>query len=164
MSDIAASTRWLASQGIADPKRIAIVGWSYGGYAALMEAETDPSLYKAVVAVAPVTDLELLKQDSANFTSARMVEDFVGSGAHIVEGSPLRHANRIQAPVLLAHGDMDQNVRFWHSQKMTDALRDAGKNVEFLQYKGLDHQLDDSSARTDLLAHIGALLDKTIGH
>jgi dipeptidyl aminopeptidase/acylaminoacyl peptidase len=164
MSDIAASTRWLASQGIADPKRIAIVGWSYGGYAALMEAETDPSLYKAVVAVAPVTDLELLKQDSANFTSARMVEDFVGSGPHIVEGSPLRHAEKIQAPVLLAHGDMDRNVRFWHSQKMTDALQDAGKKVEFLQYKGLNHQLDDSTARTDLLTHVGALLDRTIGH
>ncbi|HET8535194.1 MAG TPA: S9 family peptidase, partial [Sphingomicrobium sp.] len=163
MSDIAASTRWLASQGIADPKRIAIVGWSYGGYAALMEAETDASLYKAVVAVAPVTDLELLKQDSANFTSARMVEDFVGSGPHIVEGSPLRHAEKIEAPVLLAHGDMDRNVRFWHSQKMADALQDAGKKVEFLQYKGLNHQLDDSTARTDLLTHIGALLDRTIG-
>ena len=164
MSDIAASTRWLASQGIADAKRIAIVGWSYGGYAALMEAETDPSLYKAVVAVAPVTDLELLKQDSANFTSARMVDDFVGSGSHIIEGSPLRHAGKIQAPVLLAHGDMDRNVRFWHSQKMADALQDAGKKVEFLQYKGLNHQLDDSTARTDLLTHIGALLDRTIGH
>jgi dipeptidyl aminopeptidase/acylaminoacyl peptidase len=164
MSDIAASTRWLASQGIADPKRIAIVGWSYGGYAALMEAETDPSLYKAVVAVAPVTDLELLKQDSANFISARMVEDFIGSGPHVIEGSPLRHAEKIQAPVLLAHGDMDRNVRFWHSQKMADALQDDGKQVEFLQYKGLNHQLDDSTARADLLTHIGALLDRTIGH
>jgi dipeptidyl aminopeptidase/acylaminoacyl peptidase len=164
MSDIAASTRWLASQGIADPKRIAIVGWSYGGYAALMEAETDPSLYKAVVAVAPVTDLQLLKQDSANFTSARMIEEFVGSGPHVVEGSPLRHAEKIQAPVLLAHGDMDRNVRFWHSQKMASALESDGKKVEFLQYKGLDHQLADSTARTDLLTHIGALLESTIGH
>jgi dipeptidyl aminopeptidase/acylaminoacyl peptidase len=47
---------------------------------------------------------------------------------------------------------------------MTDALQDAGKKVEFLQYKGLNHQLDDSTARTDLLTHIGALLDRTIGH
>jgi dipeptidyl aminopeptidase/acylaminoacyl peptidase len=59
---------------------------------------------------------------------------------------------------------MDRNVRFWHSQKMADALQDAGKKVEFLQYKGLNHQLDDSTARTDLLTHIGALLDRTIGH
>ena len=158
MSEIAAATPWLASQGIA------IVGWSSGGYAALMGAETDPSLYRAVVAVAPVTDLKLLKQDSANFTNARMVEDFVGTGPHTIEGSPLRHAEKIQAPVLLAHGDMDRNVRFWHSQKMADALRDAGKKVEFLQYKGLNHQLDDSTARTDLLTHIGTLLESTIGH
>ena len=164
MSDIAASTRWLASQGIADPNRIAIVGWSYGGYAALMEAETDPSLYKAVVAVAPVTDLQLLKQDSANLTNARVVDDFVGTGAHTIEGSPLRHAEKIQAPVLLAHGDLDRNVRFWHSQKMTGALQDAGKKVEFLQFKGLDHQLADSTARAEILTHIGQLLDSTIGH
>lgn len=163
MSDIAASTKWLAAQGIADPKRTAIVGWSYGGYAALMEGETDPSLYKAVVAVAPVTDLETLKQDAANYTNAQIVEDFVGSGPHVVEGSPDRHADRIQVPVLLAHGDMDQNVRFWQSQKMDSALQSAGKQVEFLQYKGLDHQLEDSTARADLLTHIGALLERTIG-
>lgn len=163
MSDIAASTKWLAAQGIADPKRTAIVGWSYGGYAALMEGETDPSLYKAVVAVAPVTDLETLKQDAASYTNAQIVEDFVGSGPHVVEGSPDRHADRIQVPVLLAHGDMDQNVRFWQSQKMDSALQSAGKQVEFLQYKGLDHQLEDSTARADLLTHIGALLERTIG-
>ncbi|HEU4809794.1 MAG TPA: alpha/beta fold hydrolase, partial [Sphingomicrobium sp.] len=69
MGDIAASAKWLASQGIADPDRMAIFGWSYGGYAALMEAETDPQLYKAVIAVAPVTDLGLLKDDAKGYTS-----------------------------------------------------------------------------------------------
>jgi dipeptidyl aminopeptidase/acylaminoacyl peptidase len=128
-----------------------------------MEGETDPSLYKAIVAVAPVTDLETLKQDAANYTNAQIVEDFVGSGPHVIEGSPDRHAERIGVPVLLAHGDMDQNVRFWQSQKMAAALQGAGKQIEFLQYKGLDHQLDDSTARTDLLTHIGELLERTIG-
>ena len=47
---------------------------------------------------------------------------------------------------------------------MVSALQSAGKQVDFLQYKGLDHQLDDSTARTDLLTHIGQLLDQTIGH
>ncbi|MGE5563280.1 MAG: alpha/beta hydrolase family protein [Bacillota bacterium] len=163
MSDIAASTRWLSAQGIADPNRVAILGWSYGGYAALMEAETDPSLYKAVVAIAPVTDLETLKQDQAGYTNAQVIEDFVGSGPHIAEGSPARHADRIGAPVLLAHGDLDSNVRFWHSEKMNSALENAGKKVEFVEYKGLDHQLNDSLARTDLLTRIGELLERTIG-
>jgi dipeptidyl aminopeptidase/acylaminoacyl peptidase len=164
MSDIANSTRWLATQGIADPKRTAIVGWSYGGYAALMEGETDPSLYKAIVAIAPVTDLQTLKQDAESYTNSQIVEAFVGSGPHVIDGSPDRHAGQIQVPVLLAHGDMDQNVRFWQSQKMVSALQSAGKQVDFLQYKGLDHQLDDSTARSDLLTHIGQLLDQTIGH
>ena len=66
--------------------------------------------------------------------------------------------------MLLAHGDLDANVAFLQSQKMASALQGGGKQVEFLQYKGLDHQLDDSTARTDLLTHIGALLDRTIGH
>ena len=164
MSDIAASARWLGTQGIADPKRIAIVGWSYGGYAALMEGETDPSLYKAVVAVAPVTDLQSLKQDAQAYTNAQILEDFVGSGPHVIDGSPDRHAAQIQVPVLLAHGDMDQNVNFSQSQRMASALQAAGKQVQFLQYKGLDHQLDDSAARTDLLTRIGELLEQTIGH
>jgi acetyl esterase/lipase len=163
MGDIAASTRWLAAQGIADPNRIAIFGWSYGGYAALMEAETDPSLYKAVIAVAPVTDLAMLKEDAQSYTSARMVADFVGDGPQIQEGSPLRHVDQIKAPVLLAHGDLDINVAFRHSQKMADALKAAGKDYEFIQAPGLDHQLRDSNVRADLLTHIGQLLERTIG-
>ena len=164
MSDIAASARWLASQGIASANRIAIVGWSYGGYAALMEGETDPNLYKAIVAIAPVTDLDLLKQEEQDFADSRIVKDFVGGGDVAAAGSPLRHADQIQAPVLLVHGDLDTNVRFEQSQKMAAALKAAGKPVEFLSYKGLDHQLADSNVRAEVLTHIGQLLDQTIGH
>jgi len=164
MSDIAASAKWLASQGIADPARVAILGWSYGGYAALMESETDPQLYKAIIAIAPVTDLQLLKEDAGNYTNARIAEQFIGSGPHIEAGSPLRHVDMIQAPVLLAHGNLDQNVRFWHSEKMEAALKGAGKDVEFLRFDGLDHQLRDSAVRAELLTHVAQLLDRTIGH
>jgi dipeptidyl aminopeptidase/acylaminoacyl peptidase len=164
MSDIAASAKWLAAQGIADPKRTAIFGWSYGGYAALQEGAVDPALYKAVIAVAPVTDLQMLKDDARGFTHHDYIEKFVGSGPHVAEGSPLRHAAQIQAPVLLAHGDIDINVAFRHSQRMYEALQSAGKQVEFLKFPGLDHQLRDASARTQLLTKIGELLDRTIGH
>ena len=163
MTDVATSARWLGSQGIADPNRIAIVGWSYGGYAALQSAAIDPQLYKAVVAVAPVTDFAMLKEDAVGFTSASLVAKEIGSGAHVAEGSRLRRAAEIQAPVLLVHGDLDANVAFRHSQKMEEALRGAGKQVEFLQYKGLDHQLRDSTVRAEFLTRIGQLLDRTIG-
>lgn len=163
ISDVTASAKWLAEQGIADTNKLAIVGWSYGGYAALQSAAVEPSLYKAVVAIAPVTDLQKLKDESVNYTNRKLVESVVGSGPHVAEGSPLRNAAAIQAPVLLVHGDMDSNVRYDHSADMNKALASAGKTSELITYKGLDHYLDNSTARTQMLTKIGELLDRTIG-
>jgi dipeptidyl aminopeptidase/acylaminoacyl peptidase len=164
IGDITASAKWLAAQGIADPDREAIVGWSYGGYAALQSAVTEPQLYKAVVAIAPVTDLGMLKADYADFTNAALVEQEIGDGPHLVEGSPLRQAAKIQAPVLLFHGDHDSNVGIAHSLKMAAALKAAGRESQLFAFSGLDHQLDDSETRTQMLVRIGQLLDRTIGH
>ena len=164
IGDITASAKWLASQGIADPKRIAILGWSYGGYAALQSAVTEPSLYKAVVAIAPVTDLQMAKDEARNFNNYDLVQREIGSGPHVQEGSPLQHAAAINAPVLLVHGTMDDTVRYAESRSMDEALKKAGKQSELLTFDGLDHQLDDSDARTQMLTKIGELLDRTIGH
>jgi dipeptidyl aminopeptidase/acylaminoacyl peptidase len=164
IGDVTASAKWLAAQGIADPERTAIFGWSYGGYAALQSAATEPKLYKAVVAVAPVTDLAMLKADAHDFTNRELVEQEIGEGPHIAEGSPLRRANDIVVPVLLVHGDLDSNVRIAHSMKMEAALKAAGRDVKLLTFKGLDHQLDDSDARTQMLLQISEFLDGAIGH
>ena len=163
IGDVTASARYLVSQGIADPGKLVIVGWSYGGYAALQSAAVEPNLYKAAVAVAPVTDLALLKRQAQEFTNRRLVEDFVGAGPHIVEGSPLKRVGEIIVPVLLVHGDADINVDIDHSQKMAAALRGAGKPAELMTFKGLDHQLDDSNARIQMLKKLGAFLDKAVG-
>lgn len=163
VGDVSSAAKWLAAQGIADSNRIAIVGWSYGGYAALQSAVTDPALYKAVVAIAPVTDLDLVKREDRHYTNSRMTKDYIGSGSHIAEGSPLRHASQINAPVILFHGDMDQNVGIVHSRKMQAALRDAGKSSELVEFKGLQHSLVDNDARRQVLTKIGELLERTIG-
>src|SRR5205823_4351492 len=149
IGDVNASAKWLAAQGIADSNRVAILGWSYGGYAALQSAATNPSLYKAVVAIAPVTDLAMVKDEARNFSNYELIEKLIGSGPHVVDGSPLRHAAAISAPVLLVHGTMDANVRYAESQKMDAALKGAGKKSELVTFKGLDHQLRDANARVE---------------
>ena len=164
ISDVADAARFLVKEGIADNNRLAIVGWSYGGYAALQTAAIEPDLFKSVVAIAPVTDLALLKQEAEGFTNAELVKSFIGSGANVRNGSPLRNAAAIKAPVLLVHGDLDTNVGIDHSIKMANALTAGGKTATLLRYKGLDHQLEDSGARTEMLTRIGELLERTIGH
>lgn len=164
IGDINASARWANAQGIANPNKVAILGWSYGGYAALQSAALDPSLYKSIVAIAPVTDLQLFKEEFNFFTNSDFVRYEIGNGTNVTEGSPLRRAAAIQAPVLLVHGTMDANVRYEQSAKMDAALRSAGKQSELLTFDGLDHQLEDSDARTQMLTKIGELLERTIGH
>lgn len=163
MSDVASAAQWLASQGIGDPKRTAIFGWSYGGYAALQSAATNPELYKAVIAVAPVTDFDLLKQDTRDTVASRIVAEMIGSGVEVSRGSPLKNVDSIRVPVLLVHGTTDVNVDVRHSDKMNEALKSRGKQVEYLRYSGLDHQLPDAAARTEMLTKAAQLLERTIG-
>ncbi|HVI05267.1 MAG TPA: alpha/beta fold hydrolase, partial [Sphingomicrobium sp.] len=163
MSDIRDSADWLVKEGLADPNRIAIVGWSYGGYAALQSAAMDHR-YKAVVAIAPVTDLKQLRRDAEGFREEKIEQNEIGKGDQLVDGSPINRAREIQAPVLLVHGTVDGNVSYDHSKHMLAALNRAGVNAELLTFDGLDHHLDDSDARTQMLTKIGALLDRTIGH
>lgn len=163
IGDVDDGARWLVSQGIADPTKLAIVGWSYGGYAALQGAVTDPDLYKAVIAIAPVTDLDQLRNESRWFSNFPLVDRYIGSGPHVAEGSPARHADRIKAPVLMFHGNLDLNVKINQSRLMAGRLRGAGKTVELVEYDKLDHQLDDSAIRAEMLAKSDAFLRASLG-
>jgi dipeptidyl aminopeptidase/acylaminoacyl peptidase len=159
IGDIAAGARWLAAEGIADPRRTAIVGWSYGGYAALQAGATEPDLFRAIVAIAPVTDLQQAKDDFRGFSNARNVAQYIGDGPHIAEGSPARHAAQIRAPVLLFHGERDRNVPVIHSERMHRALRGADRQSELVRFPDLEHDLADGAARARMLAAIGDFLD-----
>lgn len=163
IGDVSDSGRWLVSQGIADPARLAIFGWSYGGYAALQSGVVAPGLFKAIVAVAPVTDLEELKKQYVRTSLQREIRDFIGSGPHIKEGSPAQNAAAITVPVMLFHGELDANVRVVESRLMADRLNAAGKKVEMTIYPKLDHQLADSEARADMLGKSDAFLRSTLG-
>ena len=163
IGDINDGARWLAKEGIADPSRLVAFGWSYGGYAVLQANVVAPDLYKATVAVAPVTDLIALKESARKYTNFSLVSEFVGDGPHVTEGSPAQHAGQFKAPVLLFHGDKDQNVDITQSQVMDRALAGAGKAHQLIVYPGLEHGLEDSAARADMLETSATFFAKALG-
>jgi dipeptidyl aminopeptidase/acylaminoacyl peptidase len=163
IGDVNDSGRWLVKQGIADPAKLAIVGWSYGGYAALQSAVVDPSLFKAIVAVAPVTDLETLRQEWRDFTNYTLVDTQIGHGPYVAAGSPAQHADRFVAPVLLFHADLDRNVSVAESRLMASRLKSAHKAVTFVEFPELDHQLEDNAVRTGMLDKMDGFLRTTLG-
>jgi dipeptidyl aminopeptidase/acylaminoacyl peptidase len=163
IGDVLSAGRWLVSQGIADPARLAIVGWSYGGYAALQSAVVDPTVFKAVVAIAPVTDLEALKEEHRYWSDFDFMRAYIGEGPHVRAGSPADNADKIKVPVLLFHGALDHNVGIAESKRMQARLKSAGGRSELVTWDKLDHRLEDSSARSDMLRKADGFLRQAMG-
>jgi len=163
IGDVLDAGRWLVSQEIADPAKLAVVGWSYGGYAALQSAVVDPGLFKAVVAIAPVTDLPALKEEWRDWSNFRLVSQYIGDGADARAGSPANNADKIKVPVLLFHGGLDRNVAIRQSRLMAERLGKAGVKNELITWDDLDHQLEDSDARAQMLRKSDQFLRQVMG-
>jgi len=162
IGDVNDAGRWLIAKGITTPDHLGIFGWSYGGYAALQANALDPDLFKAVVAVAPVTDLPLLEQEADRYVNGSIVRDTVGTGELSIDASPTHHADSFKAPVLMFHGTVDQNVDVAQSRAMDGRLRSAGKQTQLVIYPNLDHQLNDGDVRADLLRKSDAFLRQSM--
>lgn len=158
--DVTDGTRWLIDQKLADPRRIALVGGSYGGYAALMGLIKEPVLYRAAVAFAAVTDLLTLVDDQRGyvFGDLNLPQIVKGSGATLEETSPAQQATRIIQPVLLLHGRKDYTVPVLHTELMERALKRAGKPVQAIYLDEADHYLSRAEDRLTLLKALEAFL------
>lgn len=141
-NDITDGARWAIDSGIADPERVCIVGGSFGGYAALLGVALEPNLYACAVAFAPLSDLLSLKRKSRLYMNSELVEAHIGSDTKALKrSSPRRMADRVQAPVLIIHGEKDRVVDVKHGRDMHKALRRADKVVTYVELEDGDHYL-----------------------
>jgi dipeptidyl-peptidase 4 len=127
--------KWLVEQGLADPARVGIYGWSYGGYMAAMALARAPDTFRAAVAGAPVS--------SWDGYDTHYTERYMGTPHGNPDGyrssSVLSHVENIRGELMLVHGLIDENVHFRHTARLVDALIAARKHYELLLFPNERH-------------------------
>lgn len=140
VDDQAAGARRLVEQGLADPARVGIYGWSYGGYMTLMAMLREPALFRVGVAGAPVTHWD--GYDTA-YTERYMSTP--GENASGYEASSvLAQVSRLDGKLLLVHGMIDENVHFRHTARLMVALSAAQKEYDALVFPEERHMPRDT--------------------
>ncbi|MDE6555708.1 MAG: S9 family peptidase [Duncaniella sp.] len=145
--DQQSAARWVASQSWADPDRIGITGWSYGGYETLMAISSgaDP-LYAAAVAIAPVT--------SWRYYDTVYAERFMLTPQENEDGynrsAPLSYVDRMNIPLLIIHGTADDNVHLSNTMEYVSALESSGRFCDMLLYPNMNHSINGCDARLNV--------------
>lgn len=172
--DVTDVTRWAIANNIADPKRIAIAGGSYGGYATMMGLVKEPELYKAGINIVGVTDIAMMYSIGwSDFLSAdnpevkylmpQLIGDRVKDDAQFTRTSPLKRANEIKQPVLMAYGSDDLRVPLPHGEKMKEALLASGnKDVELIVYANEGHGFLLEKNNYDFWTRVEKFLARTL--
>jgi dipeptidyl-peptidase-4 len=146
VADQKAGAEYLKSLPFVDPAKIAIFGWSYGGYMTLKQLEADPGLYAAGIAVAPGTKWELY--DTA------YTERYMGTpqndAAAYARSDALQDADKIADPLLLIHGMSDDNVVFENSSELIAKMQHDKVPFEMMLYPGATHSISGEGRRTHL--------------
>jgi dipeptidyl aminopeptidase/acylaminoacyl peptidase len=151
----------LAKLGIADPKRVCMVGASYGGYAALRAAQRDGGLYRCAVSYAGVADLGHLARFDSRSLYGKSARAYLKEKAPDFKAvSPINFPQQFSAPVLLVHGKKDLRVPVAQSREMAEKLRKAGKPVDYVEQEEGDHHFSREQDRLQFLQLLEAFLKK----
>lgn len=167
--DITDAAQWAIAQGIADPKRIGITGASFGGYAVLCGLAFTPELYACGVDIVGPSDLATLFQSFPPYWAARKkrwvnrMGDVENDAALNRAISPLYHADRIRAPLLIGHGANDPRVKLAASEAIVKAIRDRQGEVGFVVYPDEGHGFAKEANNADFSSRLEAFLAKHLG-
>jgi dipeptidyl aminopeptidase/acylaminoacyl peptidase len=150
--DLADAVKWAVQNASVDPRRVAVIGASFGGYAALAGAAFSPDTYAAAASYFGVSGLiemrrECLPRHLSLLDIRRLVTH--SKWKRMYRYSPLLAADKIKAPLMIAHGANDPRVNPAQSRMMVDAVRNAGGCVEYVVYQGEGHGLVRLANRLD---------------
>jgi dipeptidyl aminopeptidase/acylaminoacyl peptidase len=169
-TDLSDGVRALAAQGTIDPKRVCIVGASYGGYAALAGATLDTGVYRCAASIAGISGLHDFlrwresRDNSDDDTTTRYWLRFLGAASDddpvLDQLSPIKHVDMVTIPILLIHGKDDTVVPIDQSEDMADALKDAKKDVTLVELEDEDHWLSRARTREQMLETLMDFLGK----
>ncbi|RZT04512.1 Prolyl oligopeptidase family protein [Duganella sp. CF402] len=168
--DLADAAQWAVKQGWADPKRIAIMGASYGGYATLMGLIKEPQLFRCGVEWAGVTDIGLrfssphsdASREVLNYSLRTLIGDPDKDAELFRKYSPLVRAAELKQPLLMAHGAEDKRVTLEHATRFHDAVQQHNKNVEFITYPNEGHGWRHEDNRIAFWRRVETFLDKNL--
>ena len=150
-----------AKQGIADPKRVCIVGASYEGYAAMRGAQRDAAHYKCAISYAGVSDLSAMKRYDTQFLLGKYAKSYWKKQVRdFTAVSPRFQAAGFGVPILIAHGVEDNRVPVKQSRWLVEALKKAGKTHQYIEQKDGDHHFSRAEDRLEFLKATKAFLDK----
>jgi dipeptidyl-peptidase-4 len=133
-----------------DGSRMAIWGWSYGGYNVLMSMSRGNGIFKAGVAIAPVTDWKFYD----TVYTERFMRTPQQNASGYNNGSPIKLANKLEGNLLLIHGSADDNVHFQNTMDYAGALIDANKQFEMFVFTDKDHSIRGASVRAYLFEKV----------
>jgi dipeptidyl aminopeptidase/acylaminoacyl peptidase len=164
--DLTDATRWAIAEQIAPAERICIMGIGYGGYAALMGAVREPNLYRCAIGYGGIYDLEFYAkyQDLRHpITRQLYVDQVLGSDVEELKArSPVHNIDRIDIPVLLLHGEGDEDLHVVPAKRLMRALRirrQSRQTVEWMDLGWQTHPVQDEDVRRKVCERILAFLD-----
>lgn len=162
--DLNEAVTWLAGQGTIDPKRVCMMGWSYGGYAASRAAERDGDKYRCAITGAGVHDLPAMVRYDKGYLGRYGAKTFLGQAGNLIEVSPGLHPENYKIPVLIIHGAKDVRVPVAQSRDLVDRLKKVGKvegkDFVYIEQPLNTHNLLREDDRRQLLVEVKKFLDK----